>query len=64
MGMLCNVPMPPAYDLIIGRGGSIVVETIEASDEDAAWRVGLMVHIEALMVVVCRDEHDPESTRA
>ena len=41
--------MPPAYDLIIGRGGSIVVETIEASDEDAAWRVGLMVHIEALM---------------
>ena len=56
--------MPSAYDLIIERGGSIVVETIEASDEDAAWRVGLMVHIEALMVVVCRDEHDPESTRA
>ena len=39
--------MPPAYDLIIERGGSIVVETIEA-----------------LMAVVCRDEHDPESTRA
>ena len=56
--------MPPAYDLIIGHGGSIVVETIEASDEDAAWRVGLMVHIEALMLVVCRDGHDPESTRA
>ena len=28
--------MPPAYDLIIERGGSIVVETIEACDEDAA----------------------------
>ena len=56
--------MPPAYDLIIERGGSIVEETIEASDEDAAWRVGLMVHIEALMAVVCRDERDLESTRA
>ena len=56
--------MPPAYDLIIERGGSIVVETIEACDEDAAWRAGLMLHIEALMAVVCRDEHDPESTRA
>ena len=55
--------MPPAYELIIGRGGSIVVETIEASDEDAAWRLGLMVHIDALMAVVCRDEHDLESTR-
>ena len=56
--------MSPAYDLIIERGGSIVVETIEACDEDAAWRAGLMLHIEALMAVVCRDEHDPESTRA
>ena len=54
----------PAYDLIIERGGSIVVETIEACDEDAAWRAGLMLHIEALMAVVCRDEHDPESTRS
>ena len=54
--------MPPAYDLIIERGGSIVVETIEACDEDAAWRAGLMLHIEALMAVVCRDEHVPEST--
>ena len=41
-----------------------MVETIEAFDEDAAWRAGLMLHIEALMAVVCRDEHDPESTRA
>ena len=41
-----------------------MVETIEACDEDAAWRAGLMLHIEALMAVVCRDEHDPESTRA
>ena len=56
--------MPPAYDLIIERGGSIVVEIIEDCDEDAAWRAGLMLHIEALMAVVCRDEHDPESTRA
>ena len=55
--------MPPAYDLIIERGGSIVVETIEASDEDAAWCLGLMVHIDVLMAVVCRDEHDLESTR-
>ena len=47
MGRRCNAPMPPAYDLIVERGGSIVVETIEA-----------------LMAVVCRDEHDPESTRA
>ena len=51
--------MPPAYDLIIECGGSIVVETIEAHDEDAAWRAGLMLHIDALMAVVCRDEHDP-----
>ena len=55
--------MPPDYDLIIERGGSIVVETIEACDEDA-WCAGLMLHIEALMAVVCRDENDPESTRA
>ena len=54
--------MPPAYDLIIERGGSIVVETIETYYEDADWRAGLMLHIEALMTVVCRDEHDPEST--
>ena len=56
--------MSPAYDLIIECGGAIQVETIEACDEDAAWRAGLMLHIEALMAVVCRDEHDPESTRA
>ena len=56
--------MPPAYDLSVERGPSIVVETIEACDENAAWRAGLMLHIEALMAVVCRDEHDPESTRA
>jgi len=41
-----------------------VVETIEAFDEDAAWRAGLMVHIDVLMAVVCRDEQDPGSTRA
>ena len=64
MGRHCNAPIPSAYDLIIERGGSIVVEIIEACDEDAAWRAGLMLHIEALMAVVCRDEHDPESTRA
>ena len=64
MGRQCNAPMQPAYDLIIERGGSIVVETIEACDEDAAWRAGLMLHIEALMAEVCRDEHGPESTRA
>ena len=51
--------MPPAYDLIIERGGAIVVETIEACDEDAAWRHGLMLHIDALMAVVCSDEHEP-----
>ena len=56
--------MPPAYDLIIERGGSIVVETIEACDEDAAWSAVLMLHIVELMAVVCRDEYDPESTRA
>ena len=51
--------MPLAYDLIIERGGLVVVETIEACDEDAAWRDGLMLHIDALMAVVCRDEQDP-----
>ena len=51
--------MPPAYDLINEHGGSIVVETIKANDEDAAWRAGLMLHIDALMAVVCRGEHDP-----
>ena len=56
--------MPPAYDLIIERGSTIVVETIDACDEDAAWRAGLMLLIEVLMAVVCRDEHDPESTWA
>ncbi len=56
--------MPPAYDLVIERGGSIVVETIEARNEDAACRTGLMLHIDALMAVACRDEHDPESTRS
>ena len=50
--------MPSAYDLIVERGGSIVVETIEAHDEDAAWRAGLMLHIDVLVAVVCRDEHD------
>ena len=56
--------MPLAYDLIIERAGAIVVEAIEACDEDVAWRAGLMLHIQALMAVVCRDEHDPKSTRA
>ena len=56
--------MPPAYDLIIACGGSIVVETVEAHDEDAAWRAGLMLHINALMVVVCRDEHNHKPMRA
>ena len=56
--------MPPACDLIVERGGSIVVETIVACDENAAWRAGLMLHIEALMAVVCRDEQDPEWRRA
>ena len=51
--------MPPAYDLIIERAGFVVVETIEACDEDAAWRAGLMLHIDALRALVCRDEHDP-----
>ena len=51
--------MPPAYDLIIERGGLVVVETIEACDEDAASRAGLMLHIDALIAVVCTDEHDP-----
>ena len=41
-----------------------MVETIEACDEDAALRAGLMLHIEALMAVVCRDEYDPGSTQA
>ena len=41
-----------------------MVETIEACDEDADWLAGLILNIEALMAVVCRDEHDPESTRA
>ena len=56
--------MPPAFYLIIERGSLIVVETIEDCDEDPAWRVGLMLHIDALMAVVCRDEHDPKSMRA
>ena len=51
--------MPPAYDLIIERGGLVVVETIEAAYKDAAWCAGLMLHIDALMAVVCKDEHDP-----
>ena len=51
--------MPPAYDLIIERGGSIQVETIEACNEDAAWRAGLMLQIDALMAVACRGIHDP-----
>ena len=64
MGKRCNALMPLAYDLIIERLGSIVVDTIEAFDEDAAWRAGLILHLEALMAVVCRDERDPESTWA
>ena len=59
MGRRCNALMPHAYDLIVKRGGSVVVETIEACDEDAAWCAGLMLHIDALMAVVCRDEYDP-----
>ena len=56
IGRPCIGLMPPAYDLIIERGGAIVVETIEACDEDAAWRLGLMLHIDALMAAVCREE--------
>ena len=51
--------MPSAYDLIIERGGSILVQTIEANDEDAAWRACLMLNIDSLMAVVCMDEHEP-----
>ena len=56
--------MPPAYDLIIERGGPPVVATIGGSDEDAASRPGLMGHIQALMAVVGRGEADPGSARA
>ena len=59
MGRCCNALTPPAHDLIIERGGLVVVDTIDACDEDAAWRAGLMLQIDALMAVVCRDEHDP-----
>ena len=59
MGRRCNALMLPAYDLIIERGGLVVVETIEDCEEDAAWRAGLMLHIDALMAVVCTDEHKP-----
>ncbi len=51
--------MPTAYDLVIERGGSIVVEIIEANVEDAAWRADLMLHIDSLMAVVCRGRTRP-----
>ena len=51
--------MPSAHDLIIEREGLVVVVTIEACDEDAAWRAGLMLHIDALMAVLCMGEHGP-----
>ena len=59
MGRRCNALTPLAHDLIIERGGLVVVDTIEACEEDAAWRAGLMLHIDVLTAVVRRDEHDP-----
>ena len=56
--------MPPAYELISERGGAVVVETIEACDEDAAWRVGLMLHIDALMAVVRKEETEARPTQS
>ena len=53
--------MAPDYGLTIEGGGSIVVEIIEACDEDASWSAALMLRIDALMAVACRDKHDPES---
>ena len=57
--MPCAGSEATRHDLISERGGVIALDTNEACDEDAAWRVGLMQHIDALKAVVCRDEHDP-----
>ena len=54
--------MPPAYDLIIERGGLIVVETIEACEEDAAWRAGLMA-FGALLTVLHESTMQSRSSR-
>ena len=50
--------MATAYDLIIERQGLIVVETIEACDEEVALRSGLMLHIDALMCLVRQNDKD------
>ena len=58
MEIPCSGPMPTAYDLIIERQGLIVVETIEACDEEVALRSGLMLHIDALMCLVRQNDKD------
>lgn len=53
--------MPPVYDLILENNGRLQVEQIAAVDENAAWRMGFMLHLHTLRAVVQIDSDSGES---
>ena len=50
--------MAPLFDLILDCHGVLNTERVEGVDADAAWRAGLMLHLDTLKGVVQLDEVD------
>ena len=50
-----DLPMPPAYDLIVQRQGALHTETVQVPDAAEAWRLGRERFPGSIRGVVCRD---------
>ena len=58
MGTLHFPGLAPLFDLILDCHGVLNTERLEAVDANAAWRAGLMLHLDTLKGVVQLDEVD------
>ena len=58
MGTLHLPGMPLLFDLILDCHGVLNTERVEGVDADAAWRAGLMLHLDTLKGVVQLVEGD------
>ena len=47
--------MPPVYDLILQRQGTLHTETVQVRDAAEAWRLGRERFPDSIRGVVCRD---------
>ena len=52
--------MPPAYDLILQRQGTLHTETVQVRDAAEAWRLWRERFPDSIRGVVCRDGHAAE----